>query len=79
MDGRRTHGKMMLLSHTLTIGKSDLASLVEFRPSGLGGNNVTNRWTDDDAQMRGKIMLLSHNLTMRGSDVAILVKVCPVA
>ena len=34
MDGRdgRTHGKIMLLSHTLTIRGSDVASSVEFHP-----------------------------------------------
>ena len=34
-DGRtdgRTHGKIMLLSHTPTMRGSDVASLVEFRP-----------------------------------------------
>ena len=36
MDDRRTdertHGKVMLLSHTLTMRGSDVASLVEFCP-----------------------------------------------
>ena len=30
-DGR-THGEVMLLSHTLTMRESEIASLVEFRP-----------------------------------------------
>ena len=32
MDGQRTHGKVMLLTHTLTIRGSGVANLVEFRP-----------------------------------------------
>ena len=31
-----------MLSHTLTMRDSDVASLVEFR-----GDSVTDRWTDD--------------------------------
>ena len=31
MEERRTPGKIMLLSHTLTMRGSDVASLVEFR------------------------------------------------
>ena len=33
MDGRQRHEKTMLLSHTLTIRGSDVASLVEFHPA----------------------------------------------
>ena len=40
----------MLLSHTLTIRGSDVASLVEFRPSGLGGDRVLDRWRDDGSE-----------------------------
>ena len=36
----------MLLSHTLTMRRSDIARLVEFRLMVLG-NNVTDRSTDD--------------------------------
>ena len=32
MDGQRMHRKIMLLSHTLTMRGSDVASLVEFHP-----------------------------------------------
>ena len=31
-DARRTNGKVMLLSHTVTMRGSDVAGLVEFRP-----------------------------------------------
>ena len=60
----------MLLSHTLTMRGSDVASLVE-SPSGLGGDSVTDRWTDDGCTEK---MLLSHTLTMRRCDVASLVE-----
>ena len=43
-DARRTNGKIMMLSHTLNIRGSDVA-MVEFR-RGLGGDSVTDRWTD---------------------------------
>ena len=39
------HGKIMLLSHTLIMKGSDVASLVE-SPSGLGGDNMMDRWMD---------------------------------
>ena len=52
-----------------------VASLV--LPSGIGGDSVTDRWTDA-GWTNGKIMLLLHTLTMRGSDVASLVEFCPV-
>ena len=45
-DARRTNGKLMLLSHTLTIRGSVVASLVEFR-RGLGGDSITDRRTED--------------------------------
>ena len=45
-DARRTNGKIMLLSHTLTMRVSDVAGLVELRRY-LGGDSVTDRWTDD--------------------------------
>ena len=50
-------------------------------PSGLGGDIVMDRWTDDgrmDGRTHGKIMLLSHFLTTRGSDVTSLVTFCRV-
>ena len=63
----------MLLSHTLTIRGSDVASLAEFQ---LGGDSLMDggrdRWN------HGKIMSLSHTLTMKGSDVASLVEFLPV-
>ena len=37
----------MLLTHTLTMCGSVVSSLVDFRPSGLGGYSVTDRKTDD--------------------------------
>ena len=43
---RRTDGKIMLLSHTLTIRGSDVASFDRILPSGLGEVSVTER-TDD--------------------------------
>ena len=63
----------MLLSHTLTMRGSDVASLV--LASGLGGDNVVDRWMDDGHMEK---MLLSHTLTMWGSDVASLVEFHPV-
>ena len=45
--------------------------------SGLGGDSMMDRWTDDgctDGWTHGKIMLVSHTLTMRGSDAAVLVE-----
>ena len=44
-------------------------------PSGLGGDSMTDRWTDDG---RTEKMLLSHILTMRGSDVTSLDEFRPV-
>ena len=41
-----THGKVMLLLHTLTMRGNDVAGLVEFQSSGLGGDGKTDRWTD---------------------------------
>ena len=70
MDGRRTHGKM-LLSHTLTMRGSDAASLVDSAQWFRREVSVTDRWTDDGGT--GKKMLLSHTLTMRESNVASLV------
>ena len=69
MDGR-THGKIILLSHTLTMKGSDVASLVEFRPMVQEGRTT-------DARKDGrteKINLLLHTLTIRRSDVATLVE-----
>ena len=57
-DGRtegRMHGKIILLLHTLTIRGSDEASFVEFRPSGLRGDSMTDRWTDDGRMDAWKI------------------------
>ena len=44
MDGR-THGKMILLSYTLIMRGSDVASLVEFRPM---VQEELAWWTDDE-------------------------------
>ena len=50
MDDRRRYGrtyrKIMLLSHSLTMRGSDVTSLVENTPSGLGGDSVNDRRTD---------------------------------
>ena len=80
MQGR-THGKIMLLSHTLTMRGHDVASLVEFRPVVKEEIALqTNRRTH--GRMHGrthrKIMLLLHTLIMRGIDVASLVELRPV-
>ena len=45
MDGGWRHGKIILLSHTLTMSGSDEASLVD-SPSGLGVDSVMDRWMD---------------------------------
>ena len=45
-DARRTDGEIMLLSHTLTIRGSDVASFGRILPNGLGEVSVTER-TDD--------------------------------
>ena len=42
-------------------------------PSGLGGDSVTEGYTDA-GQMDGKIMLLLNILNIRGSDLTSLVK-----
>ena len=68
------HRKIMLLSHTITMRGSDVASLVEFQ-------QVLRRRQGDGQQTLGNIILLSHTLTMRGlrgSDVASLVEFRPV-
>ena len=55
---RRTEAwKIMLLSHNLIMRGSDVAS-------GIGGDSVTDKWTDArmDRQMHRKIMLLLHTL-----------------
>ena len=57
-DGR-THRKIMLLSHKLTMRESDVARRRDERTT----DGITHR----------KIMLLSHTLTMRGSDVVLVV------
>ena len=80
MDRCRMDRKKMLLSHTLTMRGSHIASLAESTQC-LGGDSMTDRWMDNrcmDGRVQGKIMLLSHNLTMMGSDVASLVKFRPV-
>ena len=48
----------------------------EILPSGLGGDSVTDRWTDA-RRTNGIIMLFSPILTMRESDVASLVEFRP--
>ena len=43
-NARRTNGKIMLLSHTLTMRDTDVVSFVEFHPR---EDSVTDRLTDD--------------------------------
>ena len=73
------HGKIMLLSHTLTMKGSDVERLVELSP--WFRRRQHDRQMDGQlmqGRTHGKIMLLSHTLTMNGSDVASLVQFCPV-
>ena len=57
-DGGRTDArKIMLLSHTITMRGSDVASLIEFRLQCLGGDSVADKWMDDgltDGRPHGK-------------------------
>ena len=51
----------MFLSHSFTMRGSHVASLVKFRPSGLGGNNVTDRWKDGRMKIRWKVGRMEIN------------------
>ena len=76
-DARRTNGNIMLLSHTLTMRESDVASFVEFRSAQWFRRRKRDE-QKDGRRTHGKVMWLSHTLTMRGSGVVNLVKFKPV-
>ena len=72
-DGRTdgwTYGKIMLLSHTLTMRWNIVARL--YMNSTQWFRRRQRDGEMDGRQMHEKIMLLLHTLTMRGSDVASL-------
>ena len=66
---------MILLSHTLTVRASYVASLVNVHP--VVKEEITDRWTDAGRTDGWKIILLSHTLTIRISHVASSVKLRP--
>ena len=55
-------GKIVLLSHSLTKGGVGACSRFgQIPPSGLGGDSVTDRWTDA-GRMDGRKNMFSHTL-----------------